>query len=431
MTSQTSGSPSPSSNVGRSDADEARNRSFGAGLVDDPYPVYHDLLERCPVHAGGISQLFGVPAIADSATVDQFVAHSYRECVQVLKSDATFTNQWYAPTLNAMIGPNMLGMDEPQHKRFRLLVQRAFSKREMRWWRSDIVEPIVKRQLDPLVARGRADLYSDFAAFIPARVIVTALGLPESDLDRFVEWAIVMTSMAETAEDRASATQAMSDYVRPLCSARRQDPDRDLISILVEATLTDQEVEEGGGLERHPLTDAEIDGFLKLLLLGGASTTYRAFGMLLYLLFTHPDQLEEVRADRTLVESAIEELLRLEQPLVQVGRRVARDTVLRDVAIPSGSTVLLNLGAANHDPDEWPQPDEFDIHRKNPDRHLTFGFGKHHCLGVHLARMELDVMLNEVLDRLPNLRLDPTAEGVHLTGLGFRMVTKLPCVWDS
>jgi cytochrome P450 len=240
-----------------------------------------------------------------------------------------------------------------------------------------------------------------------------------------------MTSMAESAEDRAAATQAMSDYVRPLCDERRRAPGRDLISILVQATLTDAEVAEGGGLESHPLTDAEIDGFVKLLLLGGASTTYRAFGMLQYMLFTHPDQLEALRADRTLTENAIEELLRLEQPLVQVGRRAARDTVLRDVAIPSGATVLLNLGAANHDPDEWPEPDEFDIHRKNPDRHLTFGFGKHHCLGVHLARMELDVMLNTVLDRLLNLRLDPAADGVHVTGLGFRMVTKLPCVWET
>jgi len=416
--------------VGRSEVDEARNRTFGAGLVDDPYPTYHRLLRECPVHAGGVAQHFGVTSAIEATGDSLFTVNSYRECVDILKADTAFTNQWYEPSLNVMIGPNMLGMDEPEHKRFRLLVQRAFSKREMRWWRSDIVEPIVGRQLDPLVARGRADLYSDFAAFIPARVIVTALGLPESDLDRFVEWAIVMTSMAETAEARVNATQAMSDYVRPLCRARRAAPDRDLISILVEATLTDQEVEDGGGLERHPLTDAEIDGFLKLLLLGGASTTYRAFGMLLYLLFTHPDQLEEVRADRSLVESAIEELLRLEQPLVQVGRRVAHDTVLREVAIASGSTVLLNLGAANHDPDEWPQPDEFNIHRKNPDRHLTFGFGKHHCLGVHLARMELDVMLNAVLDRLPNLRLDPTASGVNLTGLGFRMVTKLPCVWD-
>lgn len=417
--------------VGRSDVDEARNRSFGAGLVDDPYPTYHRLLRECPVHPGGIAQHFGVTSAIEATGDPLYTVNSFRECVDILKSDTAFTNQWYEGSLNLMIGPNMLGMDEPQHKRFRLLVQRAFSKREMRWWRTDIVEPIVKRQLDPLVARGRGDLYSDFAAFIPARVIVTALGLPDSDLDKFVEWAIVMTSMAETPEDRASATQAMSDYVRPLCTERRRQPDRDLISILVEATLTDQEVEEGGGLEGHPLTDDEIDGFLKLLLLGGASTTYRAFGMLLYELFTHPDQLEELRADRTLTENAIEELLRLEQPLVQVGRRVARDTVLRDVAIPRGATVLLNLGAANHDPDEWPEPDEFNIHRKNPDRHLTFGFGKHHCLGVHLARMELDVMLNQVLDRLPNLRLDPEADDVHLTGLGFRMVTKLPCIWDS
>ena len=109
------------------------------------------------------------------------------------------------------------------------------------------------------MARGQSDLYSDFAAFIPARVIVSAIGLPDSDLDRFVDWAIVMTSMAETAERRASATEAMSQYVRPLCHARRREPARDLISILVEATLTDEEVEEGGGLERHPLTDSEID----------------------------------------------------------------------------------------------------------------------------------------------------------------------------
>src|SRR5204862_4506587 len=121
--------------------------------------------------------------------------------------------------------------------------------------------------------------------------------------------------------------------------------------------------------ERHPLTDSEIDGFLKLLLLGGASTTYRAFGMLLYMLLTHPDQLEELRADRSLVESAIEESLRLEQPLVQFGRRLTRDTVLRDVAIPGGATGLLTIGAAYHDPAESRRPDELDLHHKNPDRH--------------------------------------------------------------
>src|SRR5688572_2368629 len=260
--------------VGRSEVDEARNRSFGAGLVDDPYPTYQRLLRECPVHAGGVAQHFGVTSAIEATGDHLYTVNSFRECVDILKSDTAFTNQWYEASLNLMIGPNMLGMDEPQHKRFRLLVQKAFSKREMRWWRTDIVEPIVTRQLDPLVARGEADLYSEFAAYIPARVIVTALGLPERDLDRFVEWAIVMTSMAETPQDRAAATQAMSDYVRPLCDERRRDPGRDLISILVQATLTDEEVADGGGLERHPLTDAEIDGFVKLLLLGGASTTY-------------------------------------------------------------------------------------------------------------------------------------------------------------
>jgi cytochrome P450 len=93
--------------------------------------------------------------------------------------------------------------------------------------------------------------------------------------------------------------------------------------------------------------------------------------------------------------------------------------------------VTVNLGAANHDPSEWAHPDLFDIFRPHPERHLTFGFGKHHCLGVHLARMELEIMLDAVLDRLPNLRLDPDAPDVHLTGLNFRMVTSLPCVWSS
>jgi cytochrome P450 len=330
-----------------------------------------------------------------------------------------------------MIGPNILGMDEPQHKRFRMLVQRAFSKREMRWWRTEIVAPIVNGQLDPLVPRGEADLYSDFAAFIPARVIVNAIGLPEHDLGQFFEWAIVITSSVETPEGRARAATAMSEYLKPLCEARRREPQRDLISVLVHAELTDEDIEDGEEVERHPLNDDEIDGFIKLLLIGGASTTYRAFGMLLYLLLTHPDQLEAVRNDRSLVEHAIEETLRLEQPLVHFGRVCARGTTLRGVDIPEGAAVVVNVGAANHDPAEWPDPDTFNIFRTNPDRHLTFGFGKHHCVGVHLARMELDVMLNAVLDRLPNIRLDPRADDVHLTGLGFRMITKLPVLWDA
>ncbi len=415
--------------IGRSEVDAARNRSFGAGLVGDPYPIYHRLLEQCPVLAGGIGDHFDVPVIDAFADSPQaFTALGYRAVVDVLRDERTYSNQWYAPSLNMMIGPNMLGMDAPAHKRQRLLLQSAFSKREMRWWRTDIVQPIVDRAVADIVARGSADLYADFAAYIPARVIVEALGLPAHDLAQFFEWAIVMTSSVEPPERRAAAAQGMADYISPLCEARRANPTSDLISVLVNAVVDDADVAEGEVVDRHPLSDDEINGFVRLLLVGGTSTTHRAFGALVYLLLTNPDQLALLRADRSLAANAIEESLRLEQPLVTWGRLTTHDTDLSGVHIPAGCPVNVNVGAANHDPAEWPEPDRFDITRAHPDRHLTFGFGKHHCLGVHLARMELDVMLATVLDRFPDLRLDPDAD-VGLTGLGFRMVNQLPCTW--
>lgn len=415
--------------VGRSEADEARNRSFGAGIVDDPYPVYRDLLAQCPVHRGGVGDPFGLPTSFDAfAERGLTTVYGYREAVDVLRNDARFTNQWYDRSLNLMIGPNMLGMDEPQHKRHRLLLQKSFSKREMRWWRTDIVEPIVHQLLDELAPKGHADLYADFAAFIPARVIVEALGLPQDGLAQFFEWAILMTSSVATPEERVHAQRAMAAYVAPLCEERKGGAGRDLITQLVNATIADEDVEAGEEIDRHPLSTEEINGAIGLLLVGGTSTTYRAFGNLLHLLLTHPDQLARLRADRSLAFNAIEESLRMEQPLVAWGRLASEDTEVGGVVIGAGCPVLVNAGSANRDPAEWPEPDTFDIMRPHPDRHLTFGFGKHHCMGVHLARMELDVMLHAVLDRLPDLRLDDV-DGVKRTGLGFRMVTSLPCSW--
>jgi cytochrome P450 len=121
---------------------------------------------------------------------------------------------------------------------------------------------------------------------------------------------------------------------------------------------------------------------------------------------------------------------RVEQPLAQILRVSTEDSELAGVAIPAGCSVQVNVGAANHDPVQWPAPDTFDIARDRPDRHLSFGFGIHRCLGIHLARAELEVLLNRTIDSLPNLRLDPAARDVHMTGLGFRMVTALPVLFD-
>jgi cytochrome P450 len=293
-------------------------------------------------------------------------------------------------------------------------------------WEHEFVGPIVAGHLDPLVARGRADLYSEFAAHVPIHVTAVSLGLPPSDQDLFVTWALEMTSPIVSADQRMAASRAVADYIAPLVAERRCSPRPDLLGVLVQARVPD---DEDASVSRQALTDDELAVFARLLIIAGASTVFRAYGILLFALLTHPDQLDAVRADRSLVPAAIEESLRWDQPLAAFGRLTTRETQVGGVTIPEGCPVLAAVGAANHDPAVWPEPDRFDIFR-DVKPHLSFGFGRHRCLGVNLARMELRLMLEATLDRLPNLRFDPDAPTPHLTGLTFRMPTALPVVWD-
>ncbi len=176
------------------------------------------------------------------------------------------------------------------------------------------------------------------------------------------------------------------------------------------------------------LDDEEIYSFLALLLPAGAETTYRASGNLLFGLLTHRDQLEAVRADRSLLTQAVEEGLRWENALLITSRRCVKDTVLAGVEIPAGSEVVSHIGSANHDPKYWDDPDSFDIFR--PQRQAAiFGFGPHMCLGMHLARMEVRAAVDTLLDRLPDIALDPAAEDVHIHGDIFRSPLALPVVF--
>ena len=185
-------------------------------------------------------------------------------------------------------------------------------------------------------------------------------------------------------------------------------------------------VDVGDGVDRRPLSDDEIKSFVRVLIIAGAGTTYRAYGSLMFHLLSNPEQLDAVRADRRLVRRAVDEALRVDQPLAFLGRVALADTELDGVAVPAGSIVEVSVSAANHDPAEWPDPDRFDYLRERADRSITFGFGVHRCVGAHLATAELEVMCNRTLDRLPDLRFDPDADDVHMTGLGMRMVTRLP-----
>jgi cytochrome P450 len=418
--------------VGDSDAEIARNRSFGAGVVDDPYPTLHELRAQCPVHRSMIADSFpgmeGLRAMVPTG-VDPYSVYGYETALEVLRRPGDFASAPFYFGLTASIGPSVIAMDGLEHRRMRSLVQPAFARREMQTWKQEIIGPIVDEHLDRIAPLGRCDLYQELASKVPVHTISAALGLPVDDREMFFEWAVAMTNSTAAPEERAAASQAVGDYVTPIIEARRAEPADDLISRLVLARVPVEEVEEGADIDQRPLSDDELRTFVRLFIIAGAGTTFRAFGLLLYHLLTNPEQLEEVREDRSLIADAIDETLRMDQPLAFIGRVAARDCEIAGTAVPEGSYVEVSVGAANHDPGQYDDPDRFDLHRDKADRHVTFGFGLHRCVGAHLAEAELTMMLEKVLDRFGDLRLDPEAEGVHLTGLGLRMVTKLPVLY--
>jgi cytochrome P450 len=283
-------------------------------------------------------------------------------------------------------------------------------------WEVEAVAPIVDECIDAFVDRGEAELVRELTLPFPVNVIARMLGLPRDDLPQFHRWAIELISVSFDWDRGTRASGQLRDYFAAVLDDRRAHPTDDLISTLATAELDGQR-----------LTDDEIFAFLRLLLPAGAETTYRSSSNLLFGLLTHPEQLDALRADQSLMPHAIEEGLRWEPPLTTIVRTATRDTVIEGVEIPEGAVVIVNMGSANHDEKYWEHPEEFDIRREQR-QHLAFAFGPHMCLGMHLARMETTVAVNAILD-LPNLRLDPAAEDIHISGLAFRAPNALPVLF--
>jgi cytochrome P450 len=408
--------------VGSDDASydpfEEFNRAQGIGTVENPYAEFKEKRSRCPVHAIDQSQLSGGQGTHALPGVKEiFAVLSHEGVAQVLRDGETFTSTIYAKFMGIVMGHTILEMDEPEHSRYRRLIQQAFSKKALVRWETDLVRPIVNACIDGFVARGRADLVRELTFPFPVNVIAGMLGLPAADLPSFHRLAVELISIAIDPMRGIQASQALERYFLPLIAARRDAPRDDLISVLAMAEL-----------EGTRLSDAEIVAFLRLLLPAGAETTYRSSSNLLFGLLTHTDQLAAVQRDRSLIPQAIEEGLRWEPPLLGILRGATRDTEIDGVPVPRGATISVNMGAANRDDARYTDPDRFDIFRQQR-QHLAFGFGAHRCLGMHLARMETTVALEALFDRLPNLRLDPAAGPVSITGVTFRAPTQLPVVF--
>ena len=386
-----------------------------AGDIRDPYPELADARRANPI------QKLDSSLMPHEEGQDVFFIYRHDDITQVLRDGETFSS---AHIIGLIMGPIMgehimLGMDDPEHRRYRAIVSTAFRQKVLAQWEQELVVDVANELIDSFAARGSADLVREFNFPFPTKVISGILGLPREDYRQFQRWTTAILSFFTKLDEAIVASQEVKEYMAVILAERRREPREDLISELAQAEL-----------DGEHLSDEEIFSFLRLLLPAGVETTYRATGNMLFSLLSNPEQLEAVRSDRELIPQAIEESLRLETPLLNITRLATKDTEVGGVPIPAGSTVMLMLAAANRDETRYPEPDNYDMLRESPKPHISFGHGPHACLGTHLARLEMRVALNLLLDRLPNLRLDPAGEDPHIRGQVFRSPTSLPVLFD-
>lgn len=279
-----------------------------------------------------------------------------------------------------------------------------------------VITRLAHELIDRFAATGQADLVPQFTFTFPLRVMAHIIGVPITDYEQVHGWALDLVSVGDDPPRGFAAAQAIVDYLRPILAERKAAPRADLLSRLVPAEV-----------DGSRLSDEEVVSFLRLLLPAGAETTYRLIGSTLFALLTHPHALEEARADSAALDLVIEETLRWESPVQYVSRETTQPVVLGGIEVPEGAMLSVVLGSANRDERHYDDPDRFDIHRRNDD-HLAFGFGPHFCAGSHLARLEARIAVGALLDRLPNLRRDPSAPA-RVVGLAFRSPDRLPVLF--
>jgi cytochrome P450 len=345
----------------------------------------------------------------------------YRDAEAVLRDGETFSSRINGDHIGQFMGDLILAMDGAEHRTYRNLVARAFRASQLERWDETLVRPTISRLCDAIAPLGRADLVESVTSKYPVQVICGIVGVPLEDAQQFHRWAEEINTGPLAPERGHAASKAMVDYLRPLVEDRRAHPrEGDFLSDLVHAEVDGEQ-----------LSDGKLYGFLRLLLPAGAETTFRVMGNALYALLTHADVLRAVSRDRSLLPEVIEETLRWETSVTMVSRVAARDTEIAGCPIPAGTPVGVITGSANRDETRWDDADEWRLGRP-PQHHLAFGTGQHQCLGMHLARLELRVGLDVVLDRLPNLRLDPdAADGALIEGYAFRGPRALPVLFDA
>lgn len=394
MTIHTGISPS----VGKSDPTLSLYQLLDPEVLANPYPLYHRLRTEDPVHWDPFLHEWVVTRYADVVTVFQHFSANRTPTPQRLTELGMTALKPFAQVMVRQ----MVFLDPPAHGRIRGLASKAFTPRRVQVLRSHI-QDITDSLLDAVQFRGSMDVIANLAYPLPAIVTAEMLGVPVSDRDQLKAWSEDFAELLgnfQYSPDRTPhllrSVEEMTAYFRVAIRAHREHPRDDVISALVTA-------EQDG----DRLTEEEIVANCILVMVGGQETTTNLIGNGMLSLLRHPDQLEKLRADLSLIPSAVEELLRYESPIQHTARLAPDDLVLGRKTIRKGQTIIAVMGAANRDPEQFPNPDQLDICRRD-NRHVAFAYASHFCFGAPLARLEGQIAFETVLSRMPNLRLEPS-----------------------
>lgn len=382
-------------------------------VAADPVPFYDRLREECPV-----------AAMEGMAGLGAHIVSRYEDVRWALRNPDIFSSDLVAVDIGQDRPLIPLQIDPPAHATYRRVIDPTIGPREVAELEPRIRE-VVSEVMDGFVERGTVDAHAEFTVPLPCRVFLEATGLPFDDLPMFLHWKdeIIrpgggMLEPGEAAAHRHAAGRELYDYFETVLAERRGQLGDDLISRFL-TTETDG----------RTMSHEEMLDICFLFILAGLDTVTSTLDCSLALLAQHPEQRRRLVEDPASVPAVVEELLRHETPVMQILRVVAKPTELHGVTMSPGDTVILMLGSANTDPEEFgPTAAEFDPDRE-ANRHLAFGGGPHRCLGSHLARMELQVALEEWHRRIPDYEL---ADGAELTySPGIREIEHLPLVFPS
>jgi cytochrome P450 len=352
---------------------------FDPAVIADPFPYYRLLQSEAPVYE---VEKHGI-----------FVVSRFDDVEEVAQNWENFSTTW-GPGPQRVESPvaSILQSDPPQHTRLRSIIAKAFTPRAVK-----ACEPLIRacaqERIEAILAAGRADIVDEYAIPIPVVVIAEMLGVPREDHAKFRKWSDDIVGAIAGRVDPRESTAEFGEYFNKVIAARRADGRDDIISKLMNSN------NKGDSLD-----DPEVLSFCLSLLVAGNETTTGLIANMFFELAQRPEDWRRLREDRSLIASTVEESLRYDAPNQGLFRHTTKDVELHGVTIPAGKKVLLLFGAANRDPRHFENPDEFDIARE-PNRHIAFGAGIHHCLGASIGRLEANIALEAAVERISELRL--------------------------